>query len=272
MARCFRAEEIDPSAWQPPEGLVTELAPPPETMESPILQIQDLKTYYEQESRSVLSLAGLGRKRYVKAVDDISLAVPRGRTLGVVGESGCGKSTLAKTIVRLESPSGGQVEFPGFDISLPVSKWDLDLVEELQVVFQNPDSTMNPSYTIGHQIARPLRRFRTVPSKRVYDEVVRLLHAVRLNESYYHRLPRQLSGGRNSVSASPVPLPAGPSAPNPPTGCVFHTRCPRRDRVPDGRACEHATPPARHNTDHHRIYCHIPLGLLREFEPMVNTD
>ncbi len=78
---------------------------------------------------------------------------------------------------------------------MPVAKRELELVRELQMVFQNPDSTMNPSYTVGHQIARPLRRFKTVPSGEVYDEVVRLLHAVRLDESYYYRLPRQLSGG-----------------------------------------------------------------------------
>ena len=72
---------------------------------------------------------------------------------------------------------------------------DEKLIEELQMVFQNPDSTMNPSYTVGQQIARPMRRFKTVPNDQVRDEVIRLLRAMRLGVNYYDRLPRQLSGG-----------------------------------------------------------------------------
>jgi peptide/nickel transport system ATP-binding protein len=376
-ARCLYAGEIDGSSWMPPEGLVPELAAAAERDEKPILEIENLKTYYRQESRSVMSLVGLGEKQYVKAVDDVSLQIPAGCTLGVVGESGCGKSTLAKTIVGLESPREGEAEFLGFDISLPISDRDLDLVREMQMVFQNPDSTMNPSYSVGHQIARPLRRFRTVVSDDVYDEVVRLLRAVRLNERYYYRLPRQLSGGEKQrvgiarafasrpelvlcdepvsaldvsvqaavlnllleiqrqhgttlmfiahdlsvvrffsdyvavmylghiaesgpaeaiyvppyhpytealLSAVPIPDPQAdqkhirlegtvPSALNPPTGCVFHTRCPRRDMVPDGgQVCALEAPPAQYNTDDHRIYCHIPLERLRALEPVVTTD
>jgi peptide/nickel transport system ATP-binding protein len=375
--RCFYAGEIDPSAWMPAEGSVPDMAPPGERADTPILSIENLRTYYRQTSRSVLSLVGLGEKQYVKAVDDLSLQIPAGSTLGVVGESGCGKSTLAKTIVGLETPGEGSADFLGFDITVPISDRDLELVQEMQMVFQNPDSTMNPSYTIGHQIARPLRRFKTVPSGEIYDEVVRLLRAVRLNESYYHRLPRQLSGGEKQrvgiarafasrpdlvlcdepvsaldvsvqaavlnllleiqrqhgttlmfiahdlsvvrffsdyvavmylghitetgpadaiyappyhpytealLSAVPIPDPMAeqkhirlegtvPSALNPPAGCVFHTRCPRRDMVPDGgRVCEEEPPPARENTDEHRIYCHIPLERLRELEPVVTTD
>ncbi|MEJ2558878.1 MAG: ABC transporter ATP-binding protein [Anaerolineae bacterium] len=191
-ARCFYSEEIDPSAWQPPEGLVPELTSPVEgDGQQPILKVNGLKTYYEQESRSVLSLVGLGEKGHVKAVDGVSLHVPPGKTLGIVGESGCGKSTLAKTLVGLESSTAGQAEFLGFDITAPVSNRDEKLIQELQMVFQNPDSTMNPSYTVGHQIARPLQRFRSVPPDQVREEVIRLLHAVRLDASYYDRLPRQ---------------------------------------------------------------------------------
>ncbi len=128
-------------------------------------------------------------------MDGVSLEVPAGKTLGIVGESGCGKSTLAKTIVGLESPTAGKAEFLGFDITVPVSARDVKLIQELQMVFQNPDSTMNPSYSVGQQIGRPLQRFKTVPANQVREEVIRLLHAVRLDGSYYDRLPRQLSGG-----------------------------------------------------------------------------
>jgi peptide/nickel transport system ATP-binding protein len=375
-ARCFYSEEIEAAAWQPPEGLVPELAPAVEVEVKPLLEVKDLKTFYEQESKSVLSLVGMSEKLYVKAVDDVSISIPASKTLGVVGESGCGKSTLAKTIVGLESPTSGQAEFVGFDISVPVSKRDVNLIQELQMVFQNPDSTMNPSYTVGQQIGRPLRRFKTVSPNQIHDEVVRLLNAVRLDGSYYRRLPRQLSGGEKQrvgiarafasrpdlvlcdepvsaldvsvqaavlnllleiqrehgttmmfiahdlsvvrffsdyvavmylghivesgpaeaiyappyhpytealLSAVPIPDPKAeqkhirlegtvPSAMNPPSGCVFHTRCPRRDMLPDGgKICETEVPPWRYNTEEHRIFCHIPLEDLRQMEPVVTT-
>jgi peptide/nickel transport system ATP-binding protein len=376
-ARCFYSEEIDPEAWEPSTGLVPDLEPSEEVVgEEPILEVEDLKTYYEQESRSVLSLVGMSDKLYVKAVDGVSLEVPPGKTLGIVGESGCGKSTLAKTIVGLETPTDGDARFLGFDVTLPVSERDKDLIQELQMVFQNPDSTMNPSYTVGQQIGRPLRHFRAVSPKEVHDEVVRLLNAVRLDGSYYNRLPRQLSGGEKQrvgiarafasrpnlvlcdepvsaldvsvqaavlnllmeiqgeynttmlfiahdlsvvrffsdyvavmylghiveigpaeaiyappympytealLSAVPIPDPTAeqkhirlmgtvPSALNPPSGCPFHTRCPRRDILPDGgKICEVEKPPWQYNTPEHRIFCHIPLEELRTFDPVVTA-
>jgi peptide/nickel transport system ATP-binding protein len=376
-ARCFYAETIDAAAWQPPEGLVSDLAPAAEgDGKEPIIKMRDLKTYYEQEAKSLLSLVGAGEKLYVKAVDDVSLDVPPGKTLGIVGESGCGKSTLAKTIVGLETPRSGEAQFLGFDLSVPVSQRDVKLIEELQMVFQNPDSTMNPSYSVGQQIGRPLRRFGAVAGSQVREEVIRLLNAVRLDGSYYDRLPRQLSGGEKQrvgiarafasrpdlvlcdepvsaldvsvqaavlnllleiqreygttmmfiahdlsvvrffsdyvavmylghivemgpaeniyappyqpytealLSAVPIPDPKAeqkhirlsgtvPSALNPPSGCVFHTRCPRREMLPDGgRICETEVPPWRYNTEEHRIYCHIPLEELRKMEPVVTA-
>ncbi|MBL7065290.1 MAG: ABC transporter ATP-binding protein [Anaerolineae bacterium] len=374
-ARCFYSEQVDASTWQPPEGLVPDLALAAEEVgQEPIIKVKDLKTYYEQESRSLLSLVGAGEKLYVKAVDEVSLEVPPGKTLGIVGESGCGKSTLAKTIVGLESPMSGEAEFLGFDVTSPLNKRDEKLIQELQMVFQNPDSTMNPSYSVGQQIGRPLRRFKTVPSDQVRAEVIRLLNAVRLDGSYYDRLPRQLSGGEKQrvgiarafasrpnlvlcdepvsaldvsvqaavlnlllemqhqhgmtmmfiahdlsvvrffsdyvavmylghivefgpaeaiyappyhpytealLSAVPIPDPTAeqkhvrlkgtvPSAMNPPSGCVFHTRCPRRDILPDGgKICETKVPPWHYDTEKHRIFCHIPLEELRKMEAVV---
>src|SRR5262249_25244420 len=144
---------------------------------------------------SPLSLIGLGKKEYVKAVDGVNFIVPQGKTLGIVGESGCGKSTLIKTIIGLEEMSGGKAQFMGFDINRKVGHRDLSLIKELQMVFQNPDATMNPSYTVGQQIERPLRRFNIVPGNQVREEVIRILRSVKLDEHYYDRLPRQLSGG-----------------------------------------------------------------------------
>lgn len=160
-----------------------------------ISTVKNLKIYYEHKSGSIRSALGLEQKKYVKAVDDVSIVVPKGSVLGIVGESGCGKSSLVKGLVGLEKVSGGEAELMGFDIAIPVAQRSQSLIRELQMVFQNPDSTLNPSFTVGDQIARPIKRFGTVPAKDIHAEVERLLQAVKLDTYYYSRYPRQLSGG-----------------------------------------------------------------------------
>src|SRR5262249_58075379 len=152
LSRCRFAEEIDPQRWQPPQDIIP-LAPAENGQRDDVLQVSQLKSYYRQGDSSMLSVFGLGKKEYVKAVDGVSFALPRGRTLGVVGESGCGKSTLIKTIIGLEDMSGGKAEFVGFDLQHRTSQRDLSLIRELQMVFQNPDATMNPHDSTGNPIA-----------------------------------------------------------------------------------------------------------------------
>jgi peptide/nickel transport system ATP-binding protein len=356
--------------------MVIDLQPAPAINTDALLQATDLQTYYRHPNSSPLSLIGLGKKEYVKALDGVSFDVTRGLTLGVVGESGCGKSTLVKTIIGLEDATGGKAEFMGFDIGHRVNRRDLDVIKELQMVFQNPDATLNPTYSVGQQIERPLRRFKLVPANQVRDEVVRLLRAVKLDEHYYNRLPRQLSGGEKQrvgiarafagrpdlvladepvsaldvsvqaavlnllleiqrehgttmvfishdlsvvrfmadyvavmylgqiveigqaeaiyappyhpyteslLAAIPIPDPSieqahirlegsVPSPLNPPNGCRFHTRCPRRHLLPDGgKICE-TTEPVWQEAEHgHKIFCHIPLEQLRQLEPVVQS-
>jgi peptide/nickel transport system ATP-binding protein len=374
VSRCLFAEQIDPHGWQPPTDVIPLAPAQPAGEPGPILKVSALKTYYRHPDSSPLSLVGLGKQEYVKAVDGVTFSLPRGRTLGVVGESGCGKSTLIKTIIGLEDMSGGKAEFIGFDLGRRASKRDLDVIQELQMVFQNPDATMNPSYSIGKQIERPLRRFKIVPPGQVRDEVIRLLRAVKLDEHYYDRLPRQLSGGEKQrvgiarafagrpdlvmcdepvsaldvsvqaavlnllleiqqaygttmifiahdlsvvrffsdeiavmylgqvvekgpaeaiyappyhpyteslLAAVPIPDPSVeqqhirlegsvPSPLHPPSGCRFHTRCPRRGLLPDGgKICETTEPPWQQAGDNHRIFCHIPLEALRDLDPVV---
>ena len=379
-SRCLFAEEIDARAWQPPADAIP-LVPMAENPDrpNPLLDVEGLKTYYRHSggSTSPLSMIGLGPKEYVKAVDGVSFTLPPGKTLGVVGESGCGKSTLIKTIIGLEDMSGGTVEFLGFDLTRKASQRDLSLIQELQMVFQNPDATMNPSYSIGTQIERPLKRFKVVPGNQVRDEVIRLLQAVKLDEHYYDRRPRQLSGGEKQrigiarafagrpdlvlcdepvsaldvsvqaavlnllleiqrehgttmifiahdlsvvrffsdfvavmylgqvveigpaeaiyappyhpyteslLAAVPIPDPSVeqkhirlegsvPSPLNPPSGCRFHTRCPRRQMLPDGGAiCATQEPPFQDAGNGHRILCHIPLETLRTLDPVVQEE
>jgi peptide/nickel transport system ATP-binding protein len=244
------------------------------------------------------------------------------------------------------------------------------------MVSQNPDSTMNPSYTVGQQIGRPMQRFKTVPKDQIRGEVIKLLQSMRLGENYYERLPRQLSGGEKQrvgiaralasrpdlvlcdepvsaldvsvqaailnlllevqqefettlifiahdlsvvrffsddvavmylgqimeigpadaiyappyhpytealLSAVPVPDPTVeqkhirlegtvPSAIDPPSGCRFHTRCPRRNLLPEnGKVCEQEVPAWQYASDDHRILCHIPVETLQTFDPVVTT-
>ena len=193
--RCHFSEEIDMGSWEPPEDLALPGMIPKKDQDEIILQVDGLKKYYRVRGNSLKDVFGFSEKRYVKAVEHASFKVPKGKTLGIVGESGCGKSTLVKTIIGLERATEGQASFLGFDITDSISARDQKLIQELQMVFQNPDSTMNPSYTVGEQIARPLKRFNVMPREKITDEVLRLLRSMRLGENYYDRLPRQLSGG-----------------------------------------------------------------------------
>jgi len=170
-------------------------APQREEAEGNVLNVNNAKVYYPVPFQTVGGLFGMEKRRYVHASDDVSFSVKRGHTLGIVGESGCGKSTMAKAIVGLEPLYEGKIDFLNVDVSKTLNKRGIDSIRDLQMVFQDPDGVLNPSYTVGDQIAFSLRRFGTVPPDQIKAEVERLLRAVKLDESYYNRLPRQLSGG-----------------------------------------------------------------------------
>ena len=195
QVRCHFAEEINPAEWQPAADLVPAINGNPPESDEVIIDVQNLKKYYPVVGSGLKDVLGFGKRRHVKAVEDVSFTIPKGKTLGVVGESGCGKSTLIKTIIGLEDSTEGDARFLGFDITGDLTTRNEQLIQELQMVFQNPDSTMNPSYTVGQQIGRPMQRFDTVPKEQVRAEVIKLLELMRLGEAYIDRLPQQLSGG-----------------------------------------------------------------------------
>jgi peptide/nickel transport system ATP-binding protein len=197
QVRCLRSLEWKDAkmVWEKEE---LEKEPCPDRVEtdpSTVLDVEQAKVYYPVPFKTVGGIFGLEKRKYVHASDDVSFNIRRGRTLGIVGESGCGKSTLAKAIVGLEPLYDGKVDFLGLDISKPVNKRTEATIKELQMVFQDPNGVLNPSYSVGDQIAFSLRRFKTVPADQIHSEVERLLQAVKLDASYYSRLPRQLSGG-----------------------------------------------------------------------------
>ena len=209
--RCiFAGEFLSQSPWEADEqaaGLVEAAGETPQQ----VLDASHLRVFYPVAGNTLLNALQKKKRKYVKAVDGVSLRMQRGWTLGVVGESGCGKSTLARALVGLEPINDGHIEFMGVDISQPLRKRGIATIRELQMVFQNPDGVLNPSYTVGNQIAAPLRRFKVVPSDQVYAQAVRLLRSVKLDESYYRRFPRQLSGGEKQRVGIARAIAANPS-------------------------------------------------------------
>ncbi|MFF8608284.1 ABC transporter ATP-binding protein [Streptomyces sp. NPDC015346] len=132
----------------------------------------------------------------VKAVDGLSFDVRPGETLGVVGESGCGKSTMGRLITRLLEPTGGKVEFEGHDITHMSAGRLRPLRRDIQMIFQDPYSSLNPRHTIGTIVGAPFKLQGVQPEGGVKKEVQRLLALVGLNPEHYNRYPHEFSGGQ----------------------------------------------------------------------------
>jgi peptide/nickel transport system ATP-binding protein len=365
-SRCLRIDEIDWDA--PPRGRTVQEAIPPG---EPVLTIDHLQKHYQVAANEIF---GRGERRTVKANEDISIEARAAETVAIVGESGCGKSTLAKVLLGLEKASGGKVKLAGEEIqSTPVEARRTSTVSSIQMVFQNPFDTLNPSHTVGSQIMRTLEKFdigKTTEERR--ERMLQLLDLVKLPRAFEHRMPRQLSGGQKQrigvarafagrprvviadepMSALDVSVQAAvtellmdiqrtsgttmvfishdlsivrylsdrvvvmylgyvveqgttdqifdppyhpyteallsaipiadtrytkkrvllegdiPSATNPPPGCPFQTRCPRKSQVP-GNLCETELPPLRDMGGGHLIRCHLPDDILKSMTPII---
>jgi peptide/nickel transport system ATP-binding protein/oligopeptide transport system ATP-binding protein len=133
-------------------------------------------------------------KSVVHAVEDVSLVIDRGATLGIVGESGCGKSTTARLMVRLLEPTGGTVRFDGRDISRLSQRQLRPLRREMQIIFQDPYSSLNPRKSVGQIVAEPFAIHHT--AKNVKQRVQELLARVGLSPEHYNRYPHEFSGGQ----------------------------------------------------------------------------
>ena len=158
-----------------------------------LLEVKNLKMYFPVTSGLIFQRT-VG---YIKAVDDISFFVRRGETLGIVGESGCGKTTTGRCILQLYRPTAGQIIFQGKDLSTLSSKQMRATRRELQVIFQDPYSSLNPRMTAGNIIGEPLVVHKLVSSKAEYrDRVAELLLNVGLNPYMADRFPHEFSGGQ----------------------------------------------------------------------------
>ncbi len=160
-------------------------------MQTPLLEVKNLKKFFPIKGGI------LGRtKAHVHAVDDISFTLRRGETLGLVGESGCGKSTLGKSILRLIEPTSGSVAFEGVDLlKLPAASMR-EKRRDLQIIFQDPFSSLNPRMTVGDILAEPFIVHRIGGKSEIEKKVANLLDIVGLPQDAHSRYPHEFSGGQ----------------------------------------------------------------------------
>ncbi len=333
-----------------------------------LLKLYEMRKYYGGQQRRYIFFGP--RQKPVKAVDGINMEIRQGETFSLVGESGCGKSTLGRCVVGLLAPSDGEMTFQESNVGMLAAQRPADLRQAMQIVFQHPESTLNPRHKIGRIIGRTLEFFGMKDKIAREQRIAELLTAVRLDDTYADRYPKQLSGGEKQrvaiarafagtpnlvvcdeavssldvsvqasilnllvelkkeqqcaylfishdlsvvryisdrigvmylgqmmeignvdqifnapshpytealLSAVQVPDPtiqhtlvqrsrkpirlegSVPSPVNPPAGCPFNTRCPRKI----GTICESEKPPWQHAGNGHGIYCHIGLDELQ---------
>ena len=361
--RCARWKDINWKDYKP-DATVRE----PVVLGDPILNVSKLKKHYELPSQSLFgSLPGQGKK--VKAVQHLSFKAKQRQIVAIVGESGCGKSTFAKVLMGLEEGTDGSVIMGDENLAvLPIEKRDSGLVSDIQMIFQNPNDTLNPSHSVGSQISRSIRKLSSAGHEEVQAKVDHLLDLVKLPRSYKSFKPSQLSGGQKQrigiarafagqpkmvvadepVSALDVSVQAAvidllldiqtrhdttllfishdlslvryladhiivmylgrvmeqgltkdvfappyhpyteallsavpiadhrvekediilegelPSPLNPPAGCPFSTRCPRKI----GEICDKELPPKHDFADGHEVHCHLDKDTLKKMRPV----
>ena len=158
--------------------------------EETLLRVSALKTYFPFGNR------WFGKRKWVRAVDGVDLHLERSEILGVVGESGSGKTTLGRSVLRLTEPTAGTMKFDGNDLLALKGRELRAIRRRMQIIFQDPYSSLSPRMQIKQIIAEPLRLHHIVPSYKVKDKVATLLEEVGLEPYFMHRYPHEMSGGQ----------------------------------------------------------------------------
>ncbi|MDD6317134.1 MAG: ATP-binding cassette domain-containing protein [Clostridia bacterium] len=154
-------------------------------MSEVLLDVKGLKKYFTT------------KRGLLHAVDDVTFTIEKGKTLGVVGESGCGKSTTGRAILRLHEPTGGQVLFEGQDVAKLNATELRHKRKEMQIIFQDPFSSLNPRKTVSQTIEEPLKLHKLIPDKQKrMEKVLETMETVGLAERYINTYPHELDGGR----------------------------------------------------------------------------
>ncbi|MCI6276628.1 MAG: dipeptide ABC transporter ATP-binding protein [Clostridium sp.] len=159
--------------------------------EGTVLKVENLKKYFPIKAGVIQKTVG-----YVKAVDDVSFDIKKGETLGLVGESGCGKSTTGRTILRLLEKTDGKVIFKGKDLHSLNKKELRSLRPEMQIIFQDPYSSLNPRITIGEIIGEALLEHNLATKAEVTDRVLQVMEVCGLAPYHIRRYPHEFSGGQ----------------------------------------------------------------------------
>jgi peptide/nickel transport system ATP-binding protein len=200
---CWRADEIAagalvgsaPGAARNASGEIAPHAAAHEAAAQPLLAVDHLQKYFTIKAAGASFLSS--KTATVKAVDDVSFSIAPGETLGLVGESGCGKTTVGRTILKLEEPTAGTIRFAGTDVTRHSAQGMRELRRKIQVVFQDPYSSLNPRMTVGQIIGEPLGVYRLVSNRKEERERVEaLLGQVGLFSYMAERYPHELSGGQ----------------------------------------------------------------------------
>ncbi len=163
-------------------------------MSSNLLNIRGVSKCFEISS-------GTFSKACVYALNDVNLTVRRGRTMSLVGESGCGKTTLGKAVLGLHKPDVGEIWFQDREIGVLAPRQRREVQKDLQMIFQDPFSSLNPRKTIGDILARPLKTFTDMTAGQRQERILETCQAVGMDESYLSRYPHQFSGGQRQRAA-----------------------------------------------------------------------
>ncbi len=156
-----------------------------------LLEVRDLKKHYPIKTGLFQRVTG-----HVKAVDGVSFSIRKGETLGLVGESGCGKTTVARAILQLQRPTSGSVKLNGMELTEVTSDALRKLRTQMQLVFQNPYSSLNPRMTIGNALMEPMIVHGIARGKEARERAQALLQTVGLNPYFVNRFPSEFSGGQ----------------------------------------------------------------------------
>jgi peptide/nickel transport system ATP-binding protein len=157
-----------------------------------LLEVENLVKHFPVRSGGIIPRV-VGQ---VQAIDGISFTIHEGEAMGLVGESGCGKSTTGRVVTRLQAPTSGQIKLAGRDIATLKDRELLPFRRDVQIIFQDPYSSLNPRHTVGTIIGTPLRIHKIVPDRQVLKRVQELLEVVGLNPEHYNRYPNEFSGGQ----------------------------------------------------------------------------
>ncbi len=195
LSRCHRVDEVISGKLVKPRVKVDREKANELDHANPIMAVENLKKFFN------VTLARKNwisqEKAVVKAVNDVSFSIAKGETLGLVGESGCGKTTVGRVVLKLDDATEGKIKFEGIDITHSSSGMMREKRRRIQVIFQDPYSSLNPRMTCGEIIAEPLAVYKIVPEKKAREErVAELLRQVGLFPYMSERYPHELSGGQ----------------------------------------------------------------------------